>query len=55
MSAREARVIDLEEYRRKRQARSTEPTPDTGDGLVRSARLVLGPSLDALTLIEELG
>ena len=27
MSAREARVIDLEEYRRKRQASSTEPTP----------------------------
>ncbi|MFS8064778.1 MAG: hypothetical protein ACMG6S_00275 [Byssovorax sp.] len=27
MSARGARVIDLEEYRRKRQARSAQPTP----------------------------
>jgi hypothetical protein len=27
MSARGARVIDLEEYRRKRQARSAQPMP----------------------------
>ena len=34
MSARGARVIDLEEYRRKRQARSVQPTPMLAPAMV---------------------